>query len=109
MVLSVRTVSSESRWRSSSTPGGLQRDKAGEQLGEGGAAISTSVDLELGSEEGGIRIDERGAVAFEQVRRGEGAVEVGELRFVVNELQVARCAGHEEEDHPLRLGRKVRL
>ena len=38
---------------------------------------------------------------FEQLRRRQSAVEPGEFRFVVEQLQVAWRASHEEENHAL--------
>ena len=54
-------------------------------------------------------IDERGAIALEQLGRRQRAVELGELRLVVEQLQVAGRAGHEQVDDALGLRRVVRL
>src|SRR5262245_23558068 len=56
-----------------------------------------------------IRIDERRAIALKQFGRRQRAVEFGELRLVVEHLQVARRSGHEEENDVLGLRREVRL
>ena len=65
-------------------------------------------NLNFGPEQLGVGVDERRAIALEQLGRGQRAVELGELRLVVEQLQVARPARHEQEDHPLGLGREVR-
>ena len=53
-------------------------------------------------------IDERGAIALEQFGRRQRAVELGQFRLVVEQLQMARCPGHEQEDHALGLGGEMR-
>ena len=73
-----------------------------QQLGELGAALAVPGELELRAQQLRVRIDERGAVALEQLRRRQRAVELGELRLVVEQLQVAGRAGHEQEDDVLR-------
>ena len=78
--------------------------QVGQQLGQLGPRLAVPGELELRAQQLGIRIDERRAVALEQLGRGQLAVEPGELGLVVEELQVARAAGHEQEDHPLGLG-----
>src|SRR5947199_208460 len=64
---------------------------------------------ELRSEELRLRIDERGAILLDEIRRRQLAVALHQLRLVVEQLQVARAARHEEEDDILRLRREVRL
>ena len=73
------------------------------------AALAVLGELELRPEQLRVRIDERGAIALEQIGRRQRAVELGELRLVVEQLQMARRAGHEEEDDALGLRREVRL
>ncbi len=53
-------------------------------------------------------LDERRAIALDQLGRRQGAVELGELRLVVEQLQMAGRAGHEQEQDPLGLGRIMR-
>ena len=59
--------------------------------------------LELRSEQGRIGIDERGAIAFEQFGRRKLAVAFGQFGLVVEQLQMARCAGLEQVDDALGL------
>ena len=80
-----------------------------QQLRKLGAALAVLGELELRAEQLRVRIDERGPVALEQLGRRQRAVELGELRLVVEQLQVAGRAGHEQEDDVLRARRKVRL
>ena len=77
-----------------------------QQLGELGAALAVFGELEFRSEQLRIRIDERRAIALQQIGGRQRAVEFGELRLVVEQLEVARRAGHEQEDDVLGLGRK---
>ena len=73
-----------------------------QQLGELGAALAVLGELELRPEQLRVRIDERGPIAFEQLGGRQRAIELGELRLVVEQLQMARRAGHEQEDDVLR-------
>src|ERR1043166_164798 len=66
-------------------------------------------ELELGSEQRSAGIDECGAVAFDQFRRRDLSIPFGEFWFVVEQLQMARRAGHEEKNDPFGFGRKMRL
>ena len=79
------------------------RREVRQQLGELGAALAVPGELELGAEQLRVGLDERGAIALDQLRRRQRAVELGELRLVVEQLQVAGRAGHEEEQDPLGL------
>ena len=54
-------------------------------------------------------IDERRAIALQKFRRRQRAIELRQLRLVVEQLQVAGRAGHEEKDHALGLGSELRL
>jgi hypothetical protein len=73
-----------------------------QQLRKLGAALAVSGELELRPEQSGIRVDERRPVALQQPRGRQRAVQLGERRLVVEQLEVARRAGHEQEDHVLR-------
>src|SRR5438445_7130789 len=66
-------------------------------------------ELELGAKKGGARPDEGGTVAIEKFRRRQRAVVTGQGRLVVEQLQVAGAAGHEQEDHVFRPGGEMRL
>ena len=66
-------------------------------------------ELELRAEQRRVGIDERRPIALEQFRRRELAVVLGQFGLVVEQFQVARCAGLEDVDHPLRLRREMRL
>ena len=74
-----------------------------------GAAAAVFGELEPGAEELGIGINEGRAVTLEKIGRRQRAVEFGELRLIVEHLQVAGRAGHEQEDDVLGLRRKMRL
>ena len=54
-------------------------------------------------------LDESGAVVLHELGGRQLPVVLGELRLVVEELEVARSAGHEEVDHTLRARSKMRL
>ena len=82
----------------SSTTSGQMR----QQLRQLGAALAVLGELELRPQQLRVRIDERGPIALEQLGRRQRAVELRELRLVVEQLQVARRPGHEQEDDVLR-------
>src|SRR4051794_16279597 len=63
-------------------------------------------EFELRSEQLRIRIDERGTITLEQLGRRQFAVPASELRLVIEELQMARRAGHEQIDDFFRFRRK---
>src|SRR5262245_60426853 len=56
-----------------------------------------------------IRVDERRAIALQQFGRRQRAVELGQLRLVIEHLQVARRSGHKEENDVFGLRSKVGL
>jgi hypothetical protein len=64
------------------------RAEVREQLAEFGAGLAVLLELELRAEQLAVRVDERGPVVLEQLRRRQGAVELGELRLVVEQLEV---------------------
>ena len=80
------------------------RRQVRQQLGELGAALAVPGELELGPKQLRARIDERRPIALEQLGRRQRAVELGQLRLVVEQFEMAGRAGHEQEDHPLGLG-----
>src|SRR5206468_436547 len=49
-----------------------------------------------------VRINERRPVAFEQFSGRKRPIELGKLGLVIEQLQVARCTGHEQKDDILR-------
>ena len=65
-------------------------------------------ELELRPHQLRVRIDERGPIALEQLGRRQRAVVLHELRLVVEQLQMARRPGHEQEDDILRPRREMR-
>ncbi len=77
-----------------------------QQLGKLRAALAVLGELEFRAEQRRVRIDERGAIAFQQLRRRQRAVELRQLRLVVEQLQMAGRAGHEQKDDALGLGRE---
>src|SRR5262249_19767537 len=52
---------------------------------------------------------EREALVLDERFRRRLATQLVELRLVIEQLQLARAAGHEQEDHALGLRREVRL
>jgi hypothetical protein len=73
------------------------------------AALAVLRELELRPEQRGIGVDERGAVVLDQVGWRRLAIPLRQLRFVIEQLQVTRCAGLEEKNDALGLRRKMRL
>jgi hypothetical protein len=71
------------------------------------ARLAVLLELELRPQELRVRIDERGAITLEQIGRRQRARKFFEHRLVVPHLEVARRAGHEEEDNRLRLAFEV--
>src|SRR5690606_13989408 len=65
--------------------------------------------LQLRSVEPGLLLDERVVDILDQLLRHALAVVLRQLRLVVEELQLRRCARLKEIDHSLRLRRKMRL
>src|SRR5439155_18831169 len=65
-------------------------------------------ELELRSQQLRIRIDERRPITLEQIRRRQLAVPLRQLRLIVEQLQMARRAGHEQIDDALGLRCEVR-
>ncbi len=81
----------------------------GDELGEFGSGAAVAGELEAGSEEGGVRVDEGGPVTLEEFGGGKLAVPLRELGLVVEQLEMAGCAGHEEEDDALGAGSEMGL
>ena len=75
-------------------------DMWGKKLGELGAALAVPGKLELGSEQLRVGFDERRAIPLDQLGRRKRAVEPGQLRLVVEHLEMARRPGHEQEQAP---------
>src|SRR5439155_15537799 len=80
-----------------------------QKLGEFSSALAVFGELELGSEQRGVRIDERGPVAFDQLFGRRFAVPFLQRRFVIEQFEVARRAGHEEVNDALGFGGELRL
>jgi hypothetical protein len=66
-------------------------------------------ELEPGSEHGGVGPDEGIALAADDGGWERLAFEAGELGFVVEEFELAGCAGHEQVDDAFGLGGEVGL
>src|SRR5690349_19182633 len=73
------------------------------------AGFAVFVEFEFRPEQGRVRIDKGSAIAFEQFRGREFAVPFSQLRFVIEQLQVAWSPSHEQEDHALSFRSEVRL
>src|SRR5688572_2386457 len=65
-------------------------------------------ELELGSEQRRIRIDERRAITFEQLRRWQFAVPLCQFRLVVEEFEMTGRTGLEKKDDALGFGCEMR-
>ena len=81
--------------------------EVGKQFGKFSAALTMAGELELGTQQRRLVGDERGPISVEQFRWGKFSVPLGQFRFIVEEFEMARPAGHEKIDHPLGLGGKV--
>ena len=75
-----------------------------QQFGKLRAGLAVFCKGEFRAKQCGIWVDERGAVAFQQFSRRKRAIEFCQLRFVIEQLQMARCASHEKVDHVLCFG-----
>ena len=78
-----------------------------QQLRELRAGFAIAAKLEFRTQQSRVGVDERRPIAFEELRGWQLAVVLRQLGFVVEELQVAWAAGHEEVDDALGLGRKM--
>ena len=76
-----------------------------QQFGKLDAAFSVALEFELRAEQRRVGVDEGGAVILQQLGGRELAIPLRELGFVIEEIEVARRAGVEKEDHALRLCR----
>jgi hypothetical protein len=73
------------------------------------AGLTVLRELEARSEHGGVRPDERVALAADHGRRERLAFQLREFRLVVEELELTRRAGHEEMNDTLGLAGEMRL
>ena len=76
-------------------------------LGEFEAALAVAGELELRPQHGGVGADEGVALTADDRRRERLAFHLGELRLVVEQIELARRAGHEQVDDGLRLAGEV--
>lgn len=72
--------------------------QVGQHFGQFLAALSVSGKFEAGAEDCGVRADESVALTADDGGRDRFALEFGECRLVVEQLQLRRGAGHEEMD-----------
>ena len=72
-------------------------------------ALAVLGELEARPEHGRIGPDEGVALAADDRRRHRLAFELRQLRLVVEQIELARRAGHEQMNDALRLRREVRL
>ena len=79
-----------------------------QQFGQLDTAVAVAGEPELRAQAGRVGPDERRTVALEQLGRRQPAVVACQGRLVVEQLQMAGAAGHEQEDHVGRLRREVR-
>ena len=79
----------------------------GQPVGDPLAALAGLVEGELRAEHLRHALDEGELLAFEVFLRALLAVELGEFRLVVEELELARRAGHVQVDHALCLRSEV--
>ena len=68
------------------------------------AALADALELALAAHQRFVALEEGETLAFEQALRRRLAVQLAELGLVVEQLQLARGAGHEEVDDVLDLG-----
>ena len=61
-------------------------------------------ELVARAEDGGVGADERVTLAVDDRGREGFAFQLGQLGLVVEELELRRCAGHEEVDDRLGFG-----
>ena len=75
-----------------------------QQAGQLCARLSMPRERKFRPKESRIGIDKCGAIALQQFSGRQLSVESREFRLVVEQLQMARRAGHEQEDHAFRFG-----
>ena len=80
-----------------------------QQFGEFRAALAILGEFELRTQQLRVGVDESSPIAFQQIRGRQGPIELGQLRFIVEQLQVAGSSRHEEVNHTFCLGRVMRL
>ena len=78
----------------------------GEPIGKLGPGLSVLGEGKAWAEDRGIRLDESIALALDHRGRDGLALDFLELGLVVEELELAGKAGHEQIDHPLGLDGK---
>src|SRR5207249_12276687 len=64
-------------------------------------ALAVFGELEFGTQQLGAGVDEGGPVALDQIGGWQRAIELGQLRLVIKQLQVRRGASHEEKNGSL--------
>ena len=79
-----------------------------QHLRELGAALAVPGELEPRPEHGRVGADERIALTADDRGRQRLAFEPGQRGLVVEQVELAGCAGHEQVDDALRLGGEVR-
>src|SRR5262249_1275399 len=79
------------------------------QLGHPGAALAVLLERAARPEQfrAVARIHEGETLAFDERLRDRLAVELDQLRLVIEQLELARASGHEKIDDVLRLRRKM--
>src|SRR5439155_9024800 len=80
-----------------------------EHLAEREAALADALEFALAAHEGFVAFEEGETLTFKKTFGRRLAVELAELGLVVEQLQLARRAGHEEVDDVLDLRREVAL
>src|SRR3954447_20595892 len=80
-----------------------------QKLGQLRARLPVFGKLELWSKQCRTGVDEGGSIAFDEFRGRQFAIPFDQFGLVIKQLQMARSAGHEQEDHALGFGWKMRL
>ena len=79
-----------------------------QQLAQLGAALAVPRELAARAQQLGVALDEGEPLALDERLRERLAVELLQLRLVVEQLELAGPAGHEQVDDALGLGREMR-
>ena len=79
--------------------------QVGHQLRHPCTGITVLLEIILRPQHARRAVDEREAFAFQERLRALLAVELFEIRLVVEQFQLAGCTDHVQVDHPLDLGR----
>ena len=80
-----------------------------QQIGKLHAALAVALEFSRAGPERGVFLDKREPHVFQQRRRKLLAGQLGQLRLGIEQVELRRCAVHEQEDAPLGPRREMRL